>query len=155
MLRAGVVLACGLLALSWALTPAAAYKSKLTKDFDAEKLAKVRRRSSPLSPSLLVPRVHRSPLPCPLPRRRALQEWEDDDIEDEDWHEDTYEWKKKKKANVEFDPTDPSTFMKASATGGGMQMCFCTLHPGYTKEETENFAKVWQGGWPPPALCGR
>ena len=49
-------------------------------------------------------------------------------MEDDDWHEDTYEWREKeqakKQANVRFDPNDPSSMTSFAESQGasGMQV---------------------------------
>jgi len=43
-------------------------------------------------------------------------------MEDEDWHEDTFEWKEKerqRKPAPSFDPNDPSSFAAMAGGGGG------------------------------------
>lgn len=52
-----------------------------------------------------------------------MQEWDDDDVEDEDWHEDTYEWKKRKleektkTMGLGDDSEDPATVHKKMRMG--------------------------------------
>jgi hypothetical protein len=75
-----------------------------------------------------------------------VQEWAADDFEDDDWHEDTIEWREKEKKNTKIDPNDISSIMKAAeGGGGGMQMCFISLKPGLTADDAKALGAKWQG----------
>lgn len=82
---------------------------------------------------------------------KALEEnWSEDDEEDEEWHEDNFEWKEKERqerqANFKFDPKDPSSVsqLMANQNGGSMQMAFAKLKNAESKKETEELAGKWQ-----------
>lgn len=83
---------------------------------------------------------------CCFVRCVSSQEWEADEADETDeWHEDTYEWKEKKKENFKFDPKDPTASLNSYAPSG-MQMVFCKLkkaHWGKTKKESEELAARW------------
>jgi hypothetical protein len=78
---------------------------------------------------------------------RAAQEWKDDDLEDEDWHEDTYDWREKDRARKAkpFDPSNPDAFLAQAMAGSGMQMMFATLYPGTheAKQQTDKLGAEW------------
>jgi len=67
------------------------------------------------------------------------QEWAKDDVESDNWHEDTYEWrqKDKKKAQKPFDPSNPNAFLAQAMNGEGMQMMFVTLKDNTHKHKSE------------------
>lgn len=52
------------------------------------------------------------------------QEWKEGDDEDEEWHEDTFEWKEKErgKAPKGFDPNDPNQLLQQAMSNQGMQV---------------------------------
>lgn len=83
----------------------------------------------------------------PASGRLAPQEWKEDDLEDDDWHEDSYTWREKDRArNVKpFDPNDPDAFLSQAMAGSGMQMMFATLYPGThtVKTQTEKLGAEW------------
>lgn len=96
-------------------------KSKFRREIDFNKLKDVRVKR--LCQGLLA--GERADTLLRLLLLLLLQDWADE--ESEDWHEDTYEWKKKleekKKANVQFDPQNPAAFMEQAQNPGGMQVC--------------------------------
>lgn len=90
------------------------------------------------------------------------------DPEDEDWHEDSLDWKEKMAEHSaprvdSFDPSDPEGFVRSAGGQGGLQvkygrsaaaaciylsqMAFATLRKKYvkTKVDAELLANKWQG----------
>ena len=69
------------------------------------------------------------------------------DVDDENWHEDTYAWRQKdRKKHVQpFDPNNPDAFVAQSFGASGMQMVFVTLYSTThkNKKETEDLALRW------------
>lgn len=76
--------------------------------------------------------------------RKLDKEWAEDDVETDDWHEDSFEWREKQRKEVKFDPSDISSVMKAAGGAGGMQMCFASLIEGLTKDDSKELAARWQ-----------
>lgn len=78
----------------------------------------------------------------------TLQEWAEDDVESDNWHEDTYEWRQKdqKKKQKPFDPKNPDAFLAQAMSGSGMQMLFVTLKEEFHqhKDQTAELAVKWQ-----------
>ena len=119
---------------------ATAMESRFRKKFDVDKLSEVRTPVAVFgAPTCTgaselarggVPAWRDLDLTTPHSARAtaATQSWGEDDEEDEDWHEDNFEWREKeeekRKAQVQFDPSDPSTFQnfQASQAATGMQV---------------------------------
>lgn len=87
-----------------------------------------------------------------FPRVSRPQEWAEEDLEDDDWHEDTYSWREKdrKKHTKVFDPNDPEEFLSQALAGSGMQMIFVTLFPDthVDKKQTEALGTTWASEFP-------
>jgi thiol-disulfide isomerase/thioredoxin len=76
------------------------------------------------------------------------QNWKSDDVDDDDWHEDTFEWREKDrnaKPQAQFDPNNPQAFLSQAMSGSGMQMMFVQLYRGLhvSKKETEELGVMW------------
>ncbi len=69
----------------------------------------------------------------------------DGDLDDEEWHEDTEDWKQKERKHVKLDPSDISSILKQAEGGLGMQMCFVFMKEGFTAEKVKTLATQWQG----------
>lgn len=91
-----------------------------------------------------------------IDERKLDEEWKDED-EDDDWHEDTFEWKQKmakKKAGPGIDlnmlqkggANIQEKVLEQEASSGNMQMAFATLKKGVaaTQREAEEVGKRWQ-----------
>ncbi|CAE7578004.1 unnamed protein product [Symbiodinium sp. KB8] len=65
------------------------------------------------------------------------------DRDDADWHEDTWDWKEKRKRR--FDPDDPESLLRAARSGGQMEMLFVHFKDGThtTDEETSQLSSQW------------
>lgn len=88
--------------------------------------------------------------------KKLQDEWDADDEEDEDWHEDTFEWKEKMKKPFHFDPDNPTESLR-NYQPSGMQMCFCKLKNNYTftKKEVEELGARWSAMMKTDGLDGK
>uniref|UniRef100_A0A7S1GAY4 Uncharacterized protein n=1 Tax=Bicosoecida sp. CB-2014 TaxID=1486930 RepID=A0A7S1GAY4_9STRA len=77
--------------------------------------------------------------------KKLEEEWDEDEPEEtDDWHEDSFEWKEKKKKNFQFDPENPTESLK-NYQPSGMQMVFCKLKKAYwkSKKDSEELSGRW------------
>lgn len=84
------------------------------------------------------------------------KKWQEGDIDDEEWHEDTFEWKRKMQEKIpgmtieeivaSMKNGKKDAYLEGEARKKDMQMAFCTLHPDATanKAESEKLGAKWQ-----------